>query len=166
MTEFHGTVKELADLRNETERQTYRELKREGSGIRRRADGVIEIDTGEEESGTVINFSEWRARKMKEDALKSQREREMLEGKLLSREEVLSQLGSAFHVTKTSLLTIPTAIAGIVAVEDDANVCKEIIEGAVRETLVELQGQIARIGIADDSDETTAETGRSTMGGR
>ena len=164
MTEFHGTVKELADLRNETERQTYRELKREGSGIRRRADGVIEIDTGEEEAGTVINFSEWRARKMKEDALKSQREREMLEGKLLSREEVLSQLGAAFHVTKTSLLTIPTAIAGIVAVEDDANVCKEIIEGAVRETLVELQGQITRIGIADDSDEITSKAGRSAMG--
>ena len=164
MTEFHGTVKELADLRDETERQTYRELKREGSGIRRRADGVIEIDTGEEESGTVINFSEWRARKMKEDALKSQREREMLEGKLLSRDEVLSQLGAAFHITKTSLLTIPTAIAGIVAVEDDANVCKEIIEGTIRETLVELQGQIARIGIADDFDEVTAEAGCRSMG--
>ena len=164
MTEFHGTVKELADLRDETERQTYRELKRDGSGIRRRADGVIEIDTGEEESGTVINFSEWRARKMKEDALKSQREREMLEGKLLSRDEVLSQLGAAFHITKTSLLTIPTAIAGIVAVEDDANVCKEIIEGTIRETLVELQGQIARIGIADDFDEVTAKVGRGSMG--
>ena len=95
---------------------------------------------------------------------KKERRREMLEGKLLSREEVLSQLGAAFHVTKTSLLTIPTAIAGIVAVEDDANVCKEIIEGAVRETLVELQGQIARIGIADDSDETAAEAGRGSMG--
>ena len=164
MIEHHGTVRELAEARNETERQTFRELKREGSGIRRRADGVIEIETDEEEAGTVINFSEWRARKMKEDALKSQREREMLEGQLLSREEVLSQLGSAFHTTKTSLLTIPTAIAGIVAVEDDANVCKEIIEGAVRETLIELQGQIARIGIADDLDEVTAETGRRTVG--
>ena len=164
MIEHHGTVRELAEARNETERQTFRELKREGSGIRRRADGVIEIETDEEEAGTVINFSEWRARKMKEDALKSQREREMLEGQLLSREEVLSQLGAAFHTTKTSLLTIPTAIAGIVAVEDDANVCKEIIEGAVRETLIELQGQIARIGIADDLDEVTAETGRRTVG--
>ena len=164
MIEHHGTVRELAEARNETERQTFRELKREGSGIRRRADGVIEIETDEEEAGTVINFSEWRARKMKEDALKSQREREMLEGKLLSREEVLSQLGAAFHTTKTSLLTIPTAIAGIVAVEEDANVCKEIIEGAVRETLIELQGQIARIGIADDLDEVTAETGRRSMG--
>jgi hypothetical protein len=164
MIEHHGTVRELAEARNETERQTFRELKREGSGIRRRADGVIEIETDEEEAGTVINFSEWRARKMKEDALKSQREREMLEGQLLSREEVLSQLGAAFHTTKTSLLTIPTAIAGIIAVEEDANVCKEIIEGAVRETLIELQGQIARIGIADDSNETTAKAGRRTMG--
>ena len=164
MTEFHGTVRELAEMRNRTERQTFRDFKIEGSGIRRRADGVIEIETDEVEEGTVINFSEWRARKMKEDALKSQREREMLEGKLLSREEVLSQLGSAFHTTKTSLLTIPTAIAGIVAVEEDANVCKEIIEGAVRETLIELQTQIARSGIADDPDETTAEAGRRSMG--
>ena len=57
MIEHHGTVRELAEARNETERQTFRELKREGSGIRRRADGVIEIETDEEEAGTVINFS-------------------------------------------------------------------------------------------------------------
>ena len=164
MTEFNGTTKELAEKMGKTERHIFRELKRENSGIRRRVDGVIEINTSKEETKNIINFSEWRALKMKEDALKSQREREVLEGKLLSREEVLLQLGSAFHVTKTSLLTIPTAIAGIVAVEDDANVCKEIIEGSVREALVELQGQIARIGIANDSDETTSETGRSSMG--
>ena len=164
MTEFNGTTKELAENMGKTERHIFRELKRENSGMRRRVDGVIEINTSKEETKNIINFSEWRALKMKEDALKSQREREVLEGKLLSREEVLLQLGSAFHVTKTSLLTIPTAIAGIVAVEEDANVCKEIIEGSVRETLVELQGQIARIGIANDSDETTSKAGRSSMG--
>ena len=164
MTEFNGTTKELAEKMGKTERHIFRELKRENSGIRRRVDGVIEINTSKEETKNIINFSEWRALKMKEDALKSQREREVLEGKLLSREEVLLQLGSAFHVTKTSLLTIPTAIAGIVAVEDDANVCKEIIEGSVRETLVELQGQIARIGITDDSDEITSKAGRRSMG--
>jgi len=164
MTEFNGTTKELAEKMGKTERHIFRELKRENSGMRRRVDGVIEINTSKEETKNIINFSEWRALKMKEDALKSQREREVLEGKLLSREEVLLQLGSAFHVTKTSLLTIPTAIAGIVAVEEDANVCKEIIEGSVRETLVELQGQIARIGIANDSDETTSKAGRSSMG--
>ena len=164
MTEFNGTTKELAEKMGKTERHIFRELKRENSGIRRRVDGVIEINTSKEETKNIINFSEWRALKMKEDALKSQREREVLEGKLLSREEVLLQLGSAFHITKTSLLTIPTAIAGIVAVEDDANVCKEIIEGSVREALVELQGQIARIGITDDSDEITSKAGRRSMG--
>ena len=166
MKTFDGTHRELAARLGMTERNLYIQLKKENSGIKKREDGLFLLENEEEDKEAVIHFSEWRAKKMKEDALKSQREREMLEGKLLSREEVLSQLGAAFHTTKTSLLTIPTAIAGIVAVEDDANVCKEIIEGAVRETLVELQGQIARIGIADDSDETTAETGRSTMGGR
>ena len=165
MKTFDGTHRELAAKLGMTERNLYMQLKKENSGIKKRKDGLFILEDGDEnETGDVIHFSEWRARKMKEDALKSQREREMLEGQLLSREEVLSQLGAAFHTTKTSLLTIPTAIAGIVAVEDDANVCKEIIEGAVRETLIELQGQIARIGIADDSDETTAEAGRRTMG--
>ena len=95
---------------------------------------------------------------MKEDALKSKREREILEGTLLSRDEVLRQLGVAFHSTKSSLLTIPNTIAGIVAVEDDANVIKEIIEGAIRETLVELRSEIFKLGFDRDLDEVTTET--------
>ena len=100
---------------------------------------------------------------MKEDALKSKREREILEGTLLSRDEVLKQLGIAFHNTKSSLLTIPNSIAGIVAVEENANVCKEIIEGSIRETLVELRGTIARIGFDSDPDETSSETDGRAM---
>ena len=164
MKTFDGTHRELAAKLGMTERNLYIQLKKEDSGIKKREDGLFLLENEEEDREAVIHFSEWRAKKMKEDALKSQREREMLEGKLLSREEVLSQLGAAFHTTKTSLLTIPTAIAGIVAVEDDANVCKEIIEGTIRETLVELQGQIARLGIAGNTDETTAEAGRRSMG--
>ena len=157
MKTFDGTHRELAAKLGMTERNLYIQLKKENSGIKKREDGLFVLENEEEDREAVINFSEWRAKKMKEDALKSQRERELLERKLLSREEVLSQLGAAFHTTKTSLLTIPTAIAGIVAVEDDANVCKEIIEGTIRETLVELQTSIARIGIAGDTDETAAE---------
>ena len=157
MKTFDGTHRELAARLGMTERNLYIQLKKENSGIKKREDGLFLLENEEEDREAVIHFSEWRAKKMKEDALKSQRERELLEGKLLSREEVLSQLGAAFHTTKTSLLTIPTAIAGIVAVEDDANVCKEIIEGTIRETLVELQTSIARIGIAGDTDETAAE---------
>ena len=164
MKTFDGTHRELAARLGMTERNLYIQLKKENSGIKKREDGLFLLENEEEDKEAVIHFSEWRAKKMKEDALKSQREREMLEGKLLSREEVLSQLGAAFHTTKTSLLTIPTAIAGIVAVEDDANVCKEIIEGNIRETLIELQTQIARIGIAGNTDETTAEAGRRSMG--
>ena len=164
MKTFDGTHRELAARLGMTERNLYIQLKKENSGIKKREDGLFLLENEEEDTEAVIHFSEWRAKKMKEDALKSQREREMLEGKLLSREEVLSQLGAAFHTTKTSLLTIPTAIAGIVAVEDDANVCKEIIEGNIRETLIELQTQIARIGIAGNTDETTAEAGRRSMG--
>tara|TARA_R110000787_G_scaffold263211_1_gene368957 strand:+ start:38 stop:532 length:495 start_codon:yes stop_codon:yes gene_type:complete len=164
MKTFDGTHRELAARLGMTERNLYIQLKKENSGIKKREDGLFLLENEEEDREAVIHFSEWRAKKMKEDALKSQREREMLEGKLLSREEVLSQLGAAFHTTKTSLLTIPTAIAGIVAVEDDANVCKEIIEGNIRETLIELQTQIARIGIAGNTDEATAEAGRRSMG--
>ena len=164
MTTFAGTHTELADDLGVTERHLYRQLKQEGSGIRKLKTGLYEIEDGDDaEKGTVVNFAEWRAKKMKEDALKSKREREILEGTLLSRDEVLKQLGVAFHNTKSSLLTIPNSIAGIVAVEDDANVCKEIIEGSVRETLIELRSTIARIGFATDLDETSAEANGQSM---
>ena len=158
MTTFAGTSKELADDLGVTERHLYRQLKNDNSGIRKLKTGLYEIEDGDDsEKGTVVNFAEWRAKKMKEDALKSKREREILEGTLLSRDEVLKQLGVAFHNTKSSLLTIPNSIAGIVAVEDDANICKEIIEGSVRETLIELRSTISRIGFDSDLDETSAE---------
>ena len=164
MTTFAGTHSELADDLGVTERHLYRQLKSENSGLRKLKTGLYEIEDGDDsEKGTVVNFAEWRAKKMKEDALKSKREREILEGTLLSRDEVLKQLGVAFHNTKSSLLTIPNSIAGIVAVEDDANVCKEIIEGSVRETLIELRSTIARIGFDSDLDETSAEANGQSM---
>ena len=164
MTTFAGTHTELADDLGVTERHLYRQLKQDGSGIRKLKTGLYEIEDGNDtEKGTVVNFAEWRAKKMKEDALKSKREREILEGTLLSRDEVLKQLGIAFHNTKSSLLTIPNSIAGIVAVEDNANVCKEIIEGSVRETLIELRSTISRIGFDSDLDETSAEANGQSM---
>ena len=143
----------------------YRQLKQENSGIKKLKNGLYQIEDGDDlEKGTVVNFAEWRAKKMKEDALKSKREREILEGTLLSRDEVMKQLGVAFHTTKASLLTIPNTIAGIVAVETDANVIKEIIEGAIRETLVDLRSSLIRGGFDQDTDEATAETDSVAMG--
>ena len=165
MSVFNGTHLELAKELGLSERQLYRQLKSGKFGIRKIKTGMYELDDdAETESGTVVNFAEWRAKKMKEDALKSKREREILEGTLLSRDEVMKQLGIAFHSTKASLLTIPNTIAGIVAVETDANVCKEIIEGAIRETLVDLRGTILRTGINHDPDEVTSEADSFAMG--
>ena len=165
MTVFAGTHKELADDLGVTERHLYRQLKQENSGIKKLKNGLYQIEDGDDlEKGTVVNFAEWRAKKMKEDALKSQREREILEGTLLSRDEVMKQLGIAFHSTKASLLTIPNTIAGIVAVETNANVVKEIIEGAIRETLVDLRSTLIRGGFDQDTDEATAEIDSIAMG--
>ena len=165
MSVFNGTHLELAKELGLSERQLYRQLKSGKFGIRKIKTGLYELDDDSNiESGTVVNFAEWRAKKMKEDALKSQREREILEGTLLSRDDVLKQLGTAFHTTKASLLTIPNTIAGVVAVETDANVCKEIIESAIRETLVELRGTILRTGFTQDTDEASAEVDSSAMG--
>ena len=165
MSVFNGTHLELAKELGVGERQLYRQLKSGKFGIRKIKSGMYELDGDTEtESGTVVNFAEWRAKKMKEDALKSKREREILEGTLLSRDEVLKELGTAFHTTKASLLTIPNTIAGIVAVETNANVCKEIIESAIRETLIELRGTILRTGFTEDTDEATAEADGRSMG--
>ena len=165
MSVFNGTHLELAQELGLSERQLYRQLKSGKFGIRKIKSGMYELDGDTEtESGTVVNFAEWRAKKMKEDALKSKREREILEGTLLSRDDVLKQLGTAFHTTKASLLTIPNTIAGIVAVETDANVCKEIIEGAIRETLVDLRSSLIRGGFDQDTDEASAEVDSIAMG--
>ena len=96
----------------------------------------------------VIDFQKWRALKMKEDALKSQRERQVIEKDLLERDEVLRVVGNAFHNTKTKLLTIPTSICQVVAIESDAGTVKEIIEGSIREILAELSSQVA-VGLGD-----------------
>ena len=166
MTVFAGTHKELSDDLGVTERHLYRQLKQENSGIKKLKNGLYQIEDGDDlEKGTVVNFAEWRAKKMKEDALKSKREREILEGTLLSRDEVMKQLGVAFHTTKASLLTIPNTIAGIVAVETNANVVKEIIEGAIRETLVDLRSTLIRGGFDQDTDEATAEVDGVAVGG-
>ena len=165
MTVFAGTHKELSDDLGVTERHLYRQLKQENSGIKKLKNGLYQIEDGDDlEKGTVVNFAEWRAKKMKEDALKSKREREILEGTLLSRDEVMKQLGVAFHTTKASLLTIPNTIAGIVAVETNANVVKEIIEGAIRETLVDLRSTLIRGGFDQDTDEATAEVDGVAVG--
>ena len=100
----------------------------------------------------VIDFGKWRAFKMREDALKAQRERQVYEQDLLPRAEVIREVGQAIHIAKTKFLTIPTAISGIVAIEDDAAVCKEIIEGSIREILVELSSQAALYGAAGDDE--------------
>ena len=165
MTVFAGTHKELSDDLGVTERHLYRQLKQENSGIKKLKNGLYQIEDGDDlEKGTVVNFAEWRAKKMKEDALKSKREREILEGTLLSRDEVMKQLGVAFHTTKASLLTIPNTIAGIVATETNANVVKEIIEGAIRETLVDLRSSLIRGGFDQDTDEATAEVDGVAVG--
>ena len=107
----------------------------------------------------VIDFGKWRAFKMKEDALKAQRERQVYEQDLLDRAAVVREIGQAFHVAKTKFLTVPTAISGIVAIEDNAAVCKEIIEGSIREILAELSSVTVKYGAAGDIQATSQTIG-------
>ena len=117
--------------------------------------GGLSMETPEDDDQIkVIDFGKWRAFKMKEDALKAQRERQVYEQDLLDRAEVVREIGQAFHVAKTKFLTVPTAISGIVAIEDNAAVCKEIIEGSIREILAELSSVTVKYGTAGDIQAT------------
>ena len=117
--------------------------------------GGLSMETPEDDDQVkVIDFGKWRAFKMKEDALKAQRERQVYEQDLLDRAEVVREIGQAFHVAKTKFLTVPTAISGIVAIEDNAAVCKEIIEGSIREILAELSSVTVKYGAAGDIQAT------------
>ena len=122
--------------------------------------GGLSMETPEDDDQIkVIDFGKWRAFKMKEDALKAQRERQVYEQDLLDRAEVVREIGQAFHVAKTKFLTVPTAISGIVAIEDNAAVCKEIIEGSIREILAELSSVTAKYGTAGDIQATSQTIG-------
>jgi hypothetical protein len=116
----------------------------------------IQLTEEQKADSGPIDFTEWRNLKMKEDALISQTERQIIQGDLLDREAVVREIGAAFHSAKTKLLTIPTSVAGIVATETDASVIKEIIEGLIREALAEIGTAAARFGSSLDN-ETPAE---------
>ena len=116
----------------------------------------IQLTEEQKADSGPIDFAEWRNLKMKEDALISQTERRVIQGDLLDRDAVMTEIGAAFHSAKTKLLTIPTSVAGIVATETDASVIKEIIEGLIREALAEIGTAGARFGSPIDN-ETTAE---------
>jgi len=116
----------------------------------------IQLTEEQKADSGPIDFAEWRNLKMKEDALISQTERRVIQGDLLDRDAVMTEIGAAFHSAKTKLLTIPTSVAGIVATETDASVIKEIIEGLIREALAEIGTAASRFGSPIDN-ETTAE---------
>ena len=96
---------------------------------------------------------------MKEDALIAKRERQIIEGDLLDRDAVLQEVGRAFHAAKTKILAMPVSIAGIVATESDATICKEIIEGHCREALAEIGSTISRLGASGNNEAATAANG-------
>ena len=112
-----------------------------------------------EKSNEPIDFSEWRNVKMKEDALIAKRERQIIEGDLLDRDAVLQEVGRAFHAAKTKILAMPVSIAGIVATESDATICKEIIEGHCREALAEIGSTISRLGASGNNEAAAAANG-------
>ena len=116
----------------------------------------IELTDEQKADSGPIDFAEWRNLKMKEDALISQTERQIIQGELLDRDAVIKEIGSAFHSCKTKLLTIPTSVAGIVATETDASIIKEIIEGLIREALAEIGSAAISFGSPIDN-ETAAE---------
>jgi hypothetical protein len=112
-----------------------------------------------EKTKEPIDFAEWRNVKMKEDALIAKRERQIIEGDLLDRDAVLQEVGRAFHAAKTKILAMPVSIAGIVATESDATICKEIIEGHCREALAEIGSTISRLGASGNNEAAAAANG-------
>ena len=160
-----GNGAQLANLTGYT-RARISQFEKEGT-IKREKNRLFDLEksaaaigrpiqlTDEQKADTgPIDFAEWRNLKMKEDALISQTERQIIQGDLLDRDAVVREIGAAFHSCKTKLLTIPTSVAGIVATENDASVIKEIIEGLIREALAEIG--TASISFGSSFDHETA----------
>ena len=74
--------------------------------------------------------------------------------------------------SRAKLLSLPAKIAPVVAVEDDANICKQLVEEAVNEALYELEHWVDTFTAENSTAHGDAEMGtpteanREPMGGR
>ena len=102
------------------------------------ADRLWAINT-QSDSGNPGKLADARAFKETYKAKLAKLDFDEREGALVRRDEVDAQAFRAGKAVKDSLLAIPARLAELVAAEDDAAKCRELIESEIRQSLEELE---------------------------
>lgn len=111
-----------------------------------------------------LPFEEGRRRKMAADAALSELDLAKARGEYVSIGVAEQVIGEQLTRCRTRLLEMPTIVSPMVAVEDDVNECREIIDDAVRDALNELVGYGSGGDSLDRDDGSAGDDGKGRLG--
>ena len=101
------------------------------------------------------DYEEARARKVAAEAEITELELAKVRGELVVAEDVVSAWSDTLSSLKAKMVSIPSKAAPIVAAEDSAGGCQQVLEDLIREALEELSNYDPKIDAAN-TQRTTA----------
>ena len=101
------------------------------------------------------DYEEARARKVAAEAEITELELAKVRGELVVAEDVISAWSDTLSSLKAKMVSIPSKAAPIVAAEDSAGGCQQVLEDLIREALEELSNYDPKIDAAN-TQRTTA----------
>lgn len=124
----------------------------------------------------TVSYEEARTRKILAEAEIAELELSRIVGTLCKTDDVVKAWELVLHACKSRLLSLPSKVAPIVAVESDSSIIKTTIEAEIREALNELANYQPTIdpinsgsfneqsSESDEAANSAAETKRSRVG--
>ena len=109
------------------------------------------------------DYEEARARKVAAEAEITELELAKVRGELVVAEDVVSAWSDTLSSLKAKMVSIPSKAAPIVAAEDSAGGCQQVLEDLIREALEELSNYDPKIDAAN-TQRTTAASEESDVG--
>ena len=101
------------------------------------------------------DYEEARARKVAAEAEITELELAKVRGELVVAEDVVSAWSDTLSSLKAKMVSIPSKAAPIVAAEDSAGGCQQVLEDLIREALEELSNYDPKIDAANTQRTTT-----------
>ena len=102
------------------------------------------------------DYEEARARKVAAEAEITELELAKVRGELVVAEDVVSAWSDTLSSLKAKMVSIPSKAAPIVAAEDSAGGCQQVLEDLIREALEELSNYDPKIDAANTQRTATA----------
>jgi len=109
------------------------------------------------------DYEEARARKVAAEAEITELELAKVRGELVVAEDVVSAWSDTLSSLKAKMVSIPSKAAPIVAAEDSAGGCQQVLEDLIREALEELSNYDPKIDAAN-TQRTKAASEESDVG--